>query len=347
MTATHAKAAFSLVLTPMQVPEAIVEDAELVRGLTGGVTSNTSPSGPSLVLRPGETSEMMVQIRNQSGDPLQVHYQIQGDFPPEWCQFRTEGVDLRPGQQLEGGLYVAIAPNYLEQSLTADQLPLKLDYQGRITIVSTNQKSGQRYLESRDFQLHLRPHSDYLEFLPDLYREVDLVGRFLKIFEQTFEPAVNTLDTLWAYLDPLTAPHTLLPFLAHWVGWTFDSPLPVQRQRFLIRHALQIYRWRGTRRGLRFYLHLATGLPSDDHLPTETQKHIGIHEAFHQGLVLGTANLGQDAILGGGQPYHFTVHLRPERDQPIDESLVRQIIAQEKPAFCTYDLVIDRAYAPP
>jgi len=63
----------------------------------------------------------------------------------------------------------------------------------------------------------------YAKFLPAIYQELDFVGRFLKIFEQAFEPAVNSLDTLWAYLDPTTAPQGLLPFLAHWVGWTPQS----------------------------------------------------------------------------------------------------------------------------
>ena len=119
------------------------------------------------------------------------------------------------------------------------------------------------------------------------------------------------------------------------------------RQRFLIRHAMQIYRWRGTRRGLRFYLHLATGLPLDEHLEAESAKHIGIQEPATQGFVLGSAHIAEDATLGGGQPYHFTVTLRPEVDYPIDEPMVRQIIEREKPAFCTYDLVIDRSRSLP
>jgi phage tail-like protein len=342
MTQARSLTAFSLVLTPMQVPEAVPGESELAQGLTGSpLPGAPRPTSPSLVLHPGEPSELMVQIRHQATDPLQLQYQVQGDFPAEWCQFRAEGVDLRPGQQIEGVLYFAIAPDYLEQPHPADQLPLRLDYRGRLTVVSTNLATGSRYLENRDFQLHLRPRSLYLDYLPDLYREIDFVGRFLKVFEQTFEPAVNTLDSLWAYLDPLTAPTAMVPFLAHWVGWACDLPLDPQRQRFLIRHALQIYRWRGTRRGLRFYLHLATGLPLDDHLEAESAKHIGIHETFSQGLVLGTTHLGEDATLGGGQPYHFNVCLRPPTHHPIDETLVHQIIIQEKPAFCTYNLLIE------
>lgn len=341
MTQTRSTTAFSLVLTPMQVPEAM-PGSELAQALAGQREGAIAPSGINLVLRPGEPSELMLQVRSQVAAELQLQIQVEGDFPPEWCQLRTEGTALRPGQQMEGVLYFAIAPDYLEQPHPGAQLPLKLDFRGQITVISTNPTTGGRHIETRRFHLYLRPRSLYLDFLPDLYRDVDFVGRFLKVFEQTFEPTVHTLDTLWAYLDPLTAPSSLLPFLAHWVGWAFDAPIHPQRQRILIRHALQIYRWRGTRRGLRFYLHLATGLPLDEHLLTESAKHIGIHETFSQGFVLGAARLTQDATLGGSQPYHFSVCLRPEADYPIDEPIVRRIIEQEKPAFCTYDLVIDR-----
>ena len=167
------------------------------------------------------------------------------------------------------------------------------------------------------------------------------MGRLLKIFEQSFEPAVQTLDSLWAYLDPLTAPQALLPFLAQWVAWQMQPQIGLQRQRQLIRSAIQIYRWRGTRRGLRFYLHLATDLPLDEHLLDEADKHIGISESFGRGAVFGESRLGEDAILGGGRPFHFIVHLRPDSSHQIDESLVRSIIEQEKPAFCTYDLYIE------
>ena len=54
----------------------------------------------------------------------------------------------------------------------------------------------------------------------------------------------------------------------------------------------------------------------------------------------GAAHIGEDAILGGGRPFYFTVYLRPDDVSQIDEGLVRTVIEQEKPAFCTYDLFV-------
>ena len=82
----------------------------------------------------------------------------------------------------------------------------------------------------------------------------------------------------------MTSPQALLPFLAHWVAWPVEPHWSLNHQRRLIRRAVEIYRWRGTRKGLRLYLHLYTGLP-------ETDQHISITEPFGQGMVLGNSRL--------------------------------------------------------
>jgi phage tail-like protein len=218
---------------------------------------------------------------------------------------------------------------------------LKLDYQSRLAVYGAAPGTGSQLLEIATFNLYVRPISRYQQFLPNFYREIDFVGRFLQIFEATLEPDVQILSNLWAYLDPLTAPIGMLEFLAHWVGWKNQPYLTLEQQRNLIRNAIEIYRWRGTRRGLRLYLYLATRLPLDDHIMNEDEKHIGIYEFFNSGFVLDKTRLGYDAILGGVRPFHFTVRLRPEPDRPIEEALVRTIIEQEKPAFCSYELIIE------
>ncbi|MFN9061163.1 MAG: phage tail protein, partial [Pseudanabaena sp.] len=144
---------------------------------------------------------------------------------------------------------------------------------------------------------------------------------------------------LWAYLDPMLAPETMLPFLSHWVGWDTGTTLGVERQRYLIKQAMQIYRWRGTRRGLRFYIHLFTGLPLDEHKP-EVEKHISIFEIIGRGFVIGEAILGSNASTGGGRPFHFVVRIRNDLQNSLDLPLIRRIIEREKPVFCTYDLEI-------
>ena len=215
-----------------------------------------------------------------------------------------------------------------------------LERQGQLQFLAHGDAGAPRLLRAVPFTLYLRPRSLYLDFLPGLYREMDFVGRLLKIFELAFEPDVRTLEGLWAYFNPRLAPEGLLPFLAHWVGWQISPDLTLAQQRDLIARALEIYRWRGTRRGLRLSLHLATGLPlegGEDH--TEPPA-ISIQETFGSGLVLGEAHLGQDSIVGGTNPFHFNVVLRQRPGVDLDETLIRRTIEREKPAFCTYGLTI-------
>jgi phage tail-like protein len=220
----------------------------------------------------------------------------------------------------------------------------KLNFRGCLSIYanqSLSQGLSLHPIQESNFELNVRPRSTYTTFLPTVYQEVDYIHRFIKIFEQAFDPVVNSFTSMWAHLDPLTAPQALLPFLAHWVDWPIDVELDLTYQRRLIRRAVEIYRCRGTRKGLRFYLHLYTGLPLDEHIDREEDKSISITEPFGQGCLFGLAYVGEDAIIGGGKFYHFDVRLRAQPNSPIDEQLIRRIIDQEKPAFCSYSLLIE------
>lgn len=286
-----------------------------------------------LLVSPGERNQMTLHLHNPLEETLEIELEVRGNFPPEWCHWNVEGRELRFRETMLVGICFDVPQDWIErQPLEA----IELNYQATVNIYLQRPQGAIRELQKLNFDLCLRPRSIYLNFLPGIYREVDFVGRLLNIFEQTFEPTVNALDAMWAYLDPLTAPESLLPFLAHWVGWELLSTIPIERQRHLIRNAVSIYRWRGTKKGLRFYLHLYTGLPLDEDLP-EREKHICIEEAVGTEFVLGEA-LGDSTMLGGGRPYHFIVRLRSLDNLPLNETLIRKIIDTEKPTWCTYDL---------
>ncbi|WP_204104501.1 MULTISPECIES: phage tail protein [Spirulina sp. CCY15215] len=344
-----------LQLTPLQISENVCQpidtpwtDSDKI-GFFGGMKTVENKIC-ELVLYPGEPCELLVQLENISRHALALNLEIEGNFPSNWYRVGGEGNELPPGAKMEVVLYFQLDRRFFED-ISPDKIgqPLVLDYRGQIQ-VSYNELSnstdanearlGKIYQQFAPFQLFVRPRSLYLKYLPDLYREVDFVGRLLKIFEEAFEPDFNTASTLWAYLHPRTAPEAMLPFLAHWVGWEMTPILSLKKQRDLIAKAIEIYRWRGTRRGLRYYLHLFTDLPLDEHLE-EKDKHISILELGGRGFVVGEAGIGEDTIMGGGQPFHFIVCLRYPGDRPLDEKLVRKVIEQEKPAFCTYDLYLE------
>ncbi|ACK69589.1 phage tail protein [Gloeothece citriformis PCC 7424] len=336
MVLVRSNSYLKLQLTPMRQLEAIPKAHKIDFG-----DPIQAPEETDILIYPGETSEMILQMGNLTSTAIATQIELRGNFPRDWVRIHAEGRSVLPHQQMWVGIYFDVPADFFEgdRRWNQEKKPI-LDYTCAIHIYYWETEAGPRSVEIIEFKVYIRPHSLYLNFLPNLYREVDLVGRLVKIFEQTFEPSVWMLEAMWAYLDPLIAPNALLPFLAHWVGWQLIPNIDTQKQRQLIRNALTLYRWRGTRRGLRLYLHLYTGLPLDEDIPEENQKHICIEEPFGPGFILGESHLGRETVLGGGRCYHFIVRLRPEGSQQVDEGLVRQIIEQEKPVWCTYELYL-------
>jgi phage tail-like protein len=334
-------------LTSTQIPEALdrmeqvldvkihAQSRRLMPGQlqTGAVTN-------ALLLIPGQSGEITVQMENSTAEPLPWDIEITDLQKIRQVEYIDPPVlaDIPSGETKYASLKFRVPTDFFEhpEALNIQQKTLQSDSMIKISVFARLQ--GIRTLVKDEcFYFAVRSPCTYLDFLPEIYRESDFMGRFLMIFEQTFDPDIQTLDTLWAYLDPLTAPKAMLPFLAHWVAWDMEPRWTLKQQRRLIRHAVELYRWRGTREGLRLFLHLYTDLPLDEDLP-ESEKHIGIVEDFNRKFVLGEVRFDQNPKLGGGRPYHFSVTLRSEYSERIEEPLVREIIERYKPAFCTYDL---------
>lgn len=335
--ATPIQSSFDLKLASMQIPEAI---ATVTLSLKGNQQEEVAAQ--TLLLHPGEPGEIAMQLKNLSKTPFRWIVEVKGNFPHHWCGWQQEiPEELAVQEECDRAICFQVPEDFFEDlnAFNSGKSCLQLNFEVQIAVYA-EENSQRQLIGYQIFNLNVRPASAYLKFLPALYRENDLIGRFLTIFEQAFDPAVQTIDVLWAYLDPITAPKAFLPFLAHWVAWDFSDRWSLKQQRRLIRNAITLYRWHGTRQGLRFYLHLYTGLPLDDHLPREADKHICIEEVFSAGFVMGKTNIGEDSMLGGGIPYHFIVRLCPDQSGQIDEMLVKEIIEQQKPAFCTYELQI-------
>jgi phage tail-like protein len=157
-----------------------------------------------------------------------------------------------------------------------------------------------------------RQRSSYLDHLPGIYSESDFLARFLLIFESVLGPIDRTVGNLHHYFDPGLAPRDFVDWLGQWLGFVFDERWPEERRRELVRAAGDLYRWRGTARGLTAYIRAATGITPE--------------------VVEGPA---------GGGPFRFTVRLRLANPAAVDRSLVEAIIEAEKPAFaaCTLELL--------
>lgn len=171
--------------------------------------------------------------------------------------------------------------------------------------------------------------SSYLKYLPAIYADSDFMGRFLMVFEDVLGPVEEMLDNLAYYFSPGLASEGLLPWLASWLDLVLDETWPVERRRDLIKGAVELYRWRGTKKGLQDYLRTYIGVE-----PTIT-------EGFGS-LTLGEhSRLGMNTILGD-RDSQFTFKVTIEVDDPttVDLAQIRAIVEAEKPAHCSYTLEV-------
>ncbi len=158
--------------------------------------------------------------------------------------------------------------------------------------------------------------SSYLKYLPSFFGGNEFLGRFLLIFEQIVTPLDRQIDQLYQYFDPRLAPPDFLPWLASWLGLVLDERWPEGQRRELIRAAVELYEWRGTRRGLSEFLRLYTGFTP---------------EIVEPGVGKGAK---------ADQAHRFVVRIKSSEPDKLDRALLMSIIDLEKPAHAGYKLEV-------
>ncbi len=164
------------------------------------------------------------------------------------------------------------------------------------------------------------------------YQEPEFFERYLLGFEDVTKVLQQTLSHLDRLFGPYSAPSSYLLWLAAWVCMPLDENWPEMRRRRLVREAVELFRWRGTRRGLARFLEIYTGVVPE------------INDRPFVGMRLGPeAMLGTDStILGDVPPHTFVVTLAVPNPDELDERVVHEIIRYEKPAHTAYTLNIAR-----
>lgn len=170
--------------------------------------------------------------------------------------------------------------------------------------------------------------------LPSLYQNSDLFNadflkRYLWIFQHMFNTITDTLDNVHEYFDPMTAPENFLQWLASWFSMNINMTLPPDRLRLLVKDAISLYQWRGTKVGLEKYLEILTGIK-----PTIIEHYSPVDE-----FIVSDLELVDRAIINEKtSDYDFTVHF-PVFANHFDHAIIKQIdeiIKAEKPAHTNY-----------
>lgn len=227
----------------------------------------------------------------------------------------------------------------LEFSASLDGTTEPGDYPYRIVAVGTAPSGTDQSRAVRHGNLWLRhPACRLLDALPAVfsepvpepygmggYQEPPFFERFLRGFEDTVEEMREKLRHLERFFDADETPAAFLDWLATWVALALNENWPEMKRRRLIKEAVELYRWRGTRRGLSRYLEIYT-----DTVPQ-------ISDVPFAGLILGPgALLGRTTTLGGVRPHTFTVTLSVSDQDAVDPEIVDAIIEAQRPAHTAF-----------
>ncbi len=156
-------------------------------------------------------------------------------------------------------------------------------------------------------------------FLPALYQEDAFAQSFTAGLDTVLAPIFSSLDNLESYLDPGLAPEDFLDWLGGWVGLVVDETWPLERRRAFVLRAHELYRVRGTAKGLAANVELFTG---------------GQVEIEEPGGTSWSVTTG--SALPGSAGFSFLVRVRVDNPATVDEPLLNALVAAAKPAHLTH-----------
>lgn len=215
-------------------------------------------------------------------------------------------------------------------------------YEDRDTVLEQRPARGQMVYEDTEVTIWIARRG-YLENLPAIYRRSDAVGRNLVrelcfVFEHMFDSVEKNLTDGWRFYDPHASPQDFLDWLAQWTAFTLDLDWPETQKRALVKRAVDLYRIRGTKRGLALFLMLFTGHEPDIAENTWPFKGFRIEE---EGAEQGARIALDSVILPPVELAHCFVVTMPIKFEDVTAEVViriHQIIQMEKPAHTQYYL---------
>lgn len=151
--------------------------------------------------------------------------------------------------------------------------------------------------------------------LAELDGDPDFVTSIIGGFDDLWSTPHAAAEDLDLYLDPLTCPPDFLPWLSSWLGLTLNERWPLARRREFVHRSVEVFRWRGTLRGLANAIELYTGRRPDI---------VDSGAVTHGGLP-------SEPIEGGGRPW-LRVTIGPDAGSALDLDLISEIVQMIKPA---------------
>jgi phage tail-like protein len=224
-----------------------------------------------------------------------------------------------------------------DAGLTLEAVLYRESYEERDTVLDQRPARGQMIYEGSRVSLWVARRG-YMEQLPAIYRRSDAVGRNVVrdvcfLFEHMFGSIEEVLEDGHRYYDPHECPPEFLDWLASWTAMVLEMDWPETKKRAILKRGVDLYRIRGTKRGLVLFLKLFTG-----HEPV-IEENEWPFKGFRVG---GDARVGLDSVvLPPVERAHCFIVTMPVKFTDVSpETVIRihRIIQMEKPAHTQHYL---------
>ncbi|HEV8319996.1 MAG TPA: phage tail protein [Myxococcota bacterium] len=216
------------------------------------------------------------------------------------------------------------------------QVRFREDYAVEDTCIEQYPAPGQ--LINRDIPLQLViSRKSYIRYLPSIYQksqflDSDFLREFLWIFQHVFGGIERRLDSLHDVFRAYDTDAQFLPWLASWVAMGLDDSWPEAKKRRLVKNAIELYKVRGTVRGVKLFVKIFT----------DVEPRIIENEFPLRGFRVGsTSRIGVDVIIPPVRLRHcFVVEMPVSFKDTSNEMVLKihDIIRAERPAHTQYYL---------
>src|SRR5882762_6841374 len=188
-----------------------------------------------------------------------------------------------------------------------------------LTVVRQYPEPGDELPESRVIKVEISTRP-WINYLPGIYQDADeenadFLQRFLLVSAHLTSGIEERLEYLHEFFDPRLTQAGFLPWLAGWLAMPLLEGWDEEKRREIIQRVPELYRLRGTARGLKLALRLFADVNAE------------IHEGEwpYPGMVIGrSSTVGKDTVLS--PPVFisqcFTVEL-PDKKAEISRERLR------------------------